>query len=562
MTPRRHRALLLAALLALSPAAVTQVSNTRHNLSVSGPGPIRASSESEVCVFCHAPHNASTIGQLWNRQASQASYVPYSSSTIRATLGQPTGASILCLGCHDGTVALGSVLSRSVQIAMAGGVTAMPAGNSRIGTNLTRHHPISFQYTAALASLRGELANPAGLPPQVRLDAASQLQCTTCHDAHRDTNGKFLVLANPSSALCKTCHLKTGWNEAAHSTSTRTWNGSGQDPWPFSSLTTVATNACGNCHLPHSASGGPRLLQYASEEQNCSACHNANVAQRDVMTAIALTSRHPVSATTGVHDPVEPAVVAARHVECVDCHDPHAARANANPTDGTIRNVRGINLAGAQVMPVTSIYEVCFRCHADSPGQPAPRTTRQIAQTNTRLEFQLGNPSFHPVAGPGRNPNVPSLIAPWTTSSVMSCVDCHNNSASHRLGGSGADGPHGSAFTPILNRNYVTADNTPESASSYALCYACHSRTSILDDQSFGEHRKHIEGEDAPCNVCHDPHGVSSTQGTATNNSHLINFNTDVVSPFNGQLRFEDRGTFSGACYLSCHGKDHNPESY
>lgn len=554
--------LLLAALLVLPSAAVAQVSNTRHNLSVSGPGPIRAASESEVCVFCHAPHNTSTIGQLWNRRASLATFVPYSSSTTRATLGQPTGASILCLSCHDGTVALGSVLSRDSQIAMSGGTTTMPAGNSRIGPNLTRHHPVSFQYTAALASLRGELANPAALRPEVRLDAASQLQCTTCHDAHSDANGEFLVLANPSSALCKACHLKTGWNETAHSTSTKTWNGSGQNPWPSSPYTTVATNACRSCHQPHSSSGGPRLLRYASEEQNCSDCHNANVALRNVMSAIALTSRHSVSATTSVHDPVEPAVVAARHVECVDCHDPHAARANANPTEGTIRNVGGITLAGAAVKPVTRIYEVCFRCHADSPGKPAPRTTRQIAQTNTRLEFQLGNPSFHPVAGPGRNPNVPSLISPWTTSSVMSCVDCHNNNASHKLGGSGADGPHGSAFAPILNRQYVTTDNASESASNYALCYACHSRTSILGDNSFREHRKHIEGERTPCNICHDPHGVSATQGTETNNTHLINFNTAVVTPSNGQLRFVDQGVFRGACYLNCHGRNHNPESY
>ncbi len=562
MTKSCRAGVLLATLSALAPAAGSDVSSTRHNLSVSGPGTIKASSESEICVFCHTPHNASSIGQLWNRAASSATYVPYSSSTTRATLGQPTGASILCLSCHDGTVALGSVLSRTAQIAMAGGTTTMPAGGSRIGTNLTRHHPISFQYTAALAALRGELANPAALPPEVRLDVSSQLQCTSCHDAHDDTNGRFLVLANVNSTLCKVCHQKTGWTETAHSTSTKTWSGSGQDPWPASALTTVATNACGNCHLPHSSSGGSRLLPYASEEQNCSACHNASVALRDVMTAFSPTSNHPIGSTTGIHDPVEPAVVVSRHVECVDCHDPHAARANADPTEGALRNVSGINLAGAAVKPVTQTYEVCFRCHGDSPGKPAPRTTRQIAQTSTRLEFQLSNPAFHPVAGPGRNPNVPSLISPWTTSAVMTCADCHNNSASHKLGGSGADGPHGSAFAPILNRNYVTADNSPESASNYALCYACHSRTSILSDQSFGEHRKHIDSENTPCNTCHDPHGVSSTQGTATNNSHLINFNTAVVSPSNGQLRFEDQGTFRGACYLSCHGKDHNPESY
>ena len=29
---------------------------TMHNLSVSGPGGIKAVSEQEICVFCHTPH--------------------------------------------------------------------------------------------------------------------------------------------------------------------------------------------------------------------------------------------------------------------------------------------------------------------------------------------------------------------------------------------------------------------------------------------------------------------------------------------------------------------------
>jgi hypothetical protein len=67
----------------------------------------------------------------------------------------------------------------------------------------------------------------------------------------------------------------------------------------------------------------------------------------------------------------------------------------------------------------------------------------------------------------------------------------------------------------------------------------------------------------APCNTCHDPHGISITQGNSTNNSKLINFNTSVVSPNSaGLLRYESTGTFSGRCYLSCHGMNHNPCTY
>ena len=80
-------------------------------------GSVHAVTESDVCIFCHTPHHASGDGPLWNHQMSGASYTPYSSSTLKATVGQPTGSSRLCLSCHDGTVALGLVHSRGSAIA-------------------------------------------------------------------------------------------------------------------------------------------------------------------------------------------------------------------------------------------------------------------------------------------------------------------------------------------------------------------------------------------------------------------------------------------------------------
>jgi len=214
-------------------------------------------------------------------------------------------------------------------------------------------------------------------------------------------------------------------------------------------------------------------------------------------------------------------------------------------------------------MPIKDGYEVCLRCHGDSPGQLAARTARQVNQANVRLKLQQNNPSFHPLAGPGRNANVPSLIAPMTEQSVIDCIDCHNSNSSGSAGGSGPEGPHGSDFDSLLVRNYSTLDNSQESPSNYALCYGCHDRDSILNDQSFSEHDKHIRGADTPCNVCHDPHGVSSTQGNNVNNSHLINFDSSVVTPNqNGLMRFTDGGAQSGSCDLSCHGEDHDNETY
>lgn len=567
---RRLHALFAAVLLipAIARAGAGDVRSTVHNLSVSGPGPIHAASEDRVCIFCHTPHNATPATPLWNHRLSGQTYATYTSSTLDAAPGQPTGASKLCLSCHDGTVALGDAVSETSPIPMAGGTTTLPPGPTNLGVDLTDDHPVSFAYTPGLAAGDGQLADPLSLTGPVRLDGAGEMQCTSCHDPHDDSRGDFLVADNTASGICITCHVRTGWNAASHKLSAATWNGTPPDPWPHTDRTTVADNACESCHNPHTASGAERLLNQADEEGECLVCHNGNVASTDIESEF--TTRpyvHPIYSQAGVHDPTEPAVVTSRHVECVDCHNPHAANADAGAApavSGRLRETRGVDQTGAEITPAVNQYQVCFRCHADSPGKPAAPTPRQHDQTNVRLEFDTGNPSYHPVEGPGANPDVPSLLPPWTTSSVIYCTDCHTNDAGPKAGGTGPEGPHGSQYPHLLGWRYETTDPTAESAARYALCYRCHDRNSILGDQSFKKHKLHIQNEDAPCNVCHDPHGVSATQGTPTNNTHLINFDVSVVQPepFTNRLEFIDNGKFHGECWLRCHGKTHTGKSY
>src|ERR1035437_7603313 len=76
--------------------------NTKHNLSVTGPGTIKATAESEICLFCHTAHNSKPLSPLWNRNDPGSTYTLYGSSTMKALPGQPSGSSILCLSCHDG----------------------------------------------------------------------------------------------------------------------------------------------------------------------------------------------------------------------------------------------------------------------------------------------------------------------------------------------------------------------------------------------------------------------------------------------------------------------------
>ena len=548
------------------PGFAQSVVDSRHNLSVSGPGIVKATSESEVCIFCHTPHNSSPRKPLWNKADPGVTYDLYSSSTLDATPGQPDGSSLLCLSCHDGTIALGDVISRAGLIEMAGGISSMPTGSSNLSTYISDDHPISFLYNAALAASDGELVDPTTLTDPVELED-EQLQCISCHDPHRDIYGDFLVASTQYSGLCLYCHQKDGWDGTAHNTSTANWSGSGNDPWFHTDYNTVAENGCENCHDPHEAGGPERLTNYLPEENNCLDCHNGNVADKNVQTDFSKTYRHDIYTYAQIHDPGEPAIAEDRHVECVDCHNPHYANSSSNSApdaNGMLAGVLGVNSDGSAVSEVQYEYEICYRCHAESTDKPGSPTSRQIEQDNVRLEFDPSGPSFHPVESPGKNPDVPSLISPYTETSYIYCTDCHASDA----GTSEASGPHGSIYPHILKYQYETADNTPESYQVYELCYQCHDQNTIINSgTSFGQnvHRRHIVDCNTPCNVCHDPHGISSDQGNETNNTHLINFDISVVSVSAGafgRLEFIDDGDFTGRCYLRCHGWNHNPRSY
>ncbi len=567
-TVRPFRAITLLAVLPIAASLTAQTSsivNSVHNLSVSGPGAYHAQAEGEVCIFCHAPHNASLQAPLWNRDDSRASYLTYQSTTFQGAIAQPNGSTKLCLSCHDGTIALGKVVSLGqTEIAMQAGRRFLDQGEAFLGTNLRDDHPVSFAYDGSRGGSSSEFVPARSIPHPVQLDGKGQVQCTSCHDAHDDSFGNFLRTTDRQGALCLACHQPAGWTASAHRSSSAQWNGAGADPWPRSDYTTVADNACANCHVPHGAGQPARLLQPAVEDDTCLRCHGGNVAQRDIRSQIARPSGHNALATTGVHDAAEDPLVMARHAECQDCHNPHAARAGRVPAPGVpgpIQQVSGIDSSGTPVAHIGAGYELCYKCHADNNGGTA-HIPRAIQQTNVRLEFRPGNPSFHPIETTGVNPNVPSLLPPWTISSRLACTDCHQGNDSPDFGGNGPSGPHGSVFAPLLGANYSTIDNQSESPTAYALCYKCHSRTSILANQSFREHRKHIVEERAPCSICHDAHGISASQGTGSNNTHLINFDTRSVQANNGVRQFQDNGLFRGQCTLLCHGEGHNNKNY
>lgn len=561
--------LLLAGMLILAPAteAVAAIANTKHNLTPSGPGTFKTPEKTGLCVFCHTPHNANPQRALWNRAMSAATYTLYTSSTLKAVPTQPSGSSRMCLSCHDGTLAMGTLL-RPV-----GGVQptlGLLTGTALIGTNLSDDHPVSFLYDSALATARGELVDPLGAPKELHRDPDGQLQCASCHDAHVE-RAKFMRMDPIKGALCSTCHQPSGWSgPTRHASSTATWTGVGTNPWPSGGYTTVTDNACASCHRMHAAGHGKELMAQSSERANCTVCHTGTVANVNFNfnTEFAKLEHHPIETAEWTHEPKEDATTMARHVACPDCHNAHAADASTatvpNVT-GPLKGVRGIDQGGSPVVPAVFEQEICYKCHGLAPAT-ATTFQRQDNVRNARLQFNPANASFHPVAAVGKNLTIPSasLLLGYTASSRVRCLSCHNNSQ-WTSGGTNPAGPHGSIYSPLLERNYNTASTVIESPTEFAVCYKCHDRTSVLAvvPGKF-PHALHLSNATLPtntasCAVCHDAHGSQTQQ-------HLINFM--LIDKLGAAVVTQSGANpitynpVAKSCTLMCHGHDHPPSSY
>lgn len=200
MHPSEAGAVGALMVLLMSTGAAGQITGSAHDFSATTWG------GGEICLACHTPHNANgALGApLWNHQSTTASFTTYTSSTIQATMGQPSGTSKLCLSCHDGTVALDNYGGRTT-----GTNFITSANGDSLGLNLSNDHPVSFTYNAALVTADGGLADPT-VAPVLPLLFGGQVECASCHDVHKGPGsaGKLLVMSNAASALCKTCHTK------------------------------------------------------------------------------------------------------------------------------------------------------------------------------------------------------------------------------------------------------------------------------------------------------------------------------------------------------------------
>jgi len=599
MKRRRWLAWALPAVLLISLESVAQhttVDKSEHNLSPGGnKGP-------NVCVYCHAPHNTAGVKGLWNHKDTTSKHQGYTSSTYReGPLDLTSGsASRLCLSCHDGTVALGAVNTSPAPLPTKRTLSS----EANLGTDLSKDHPFGFDNWVRDDTLRDELFHTPRTTgnKNVKLEDG-RLECTACHEPHTPDNDPqrstmFLSINNAQSALCTACHdvqkpapnLLSGWQTSAHAISQST-----EGAFGVSGYKTVAEAACQNCHSNHK-SGSARLLRAAPDENTCYPCHadpNSQLQWAQAWLGYDDTTKfmHPVDATG--HDPNENLMLPStpRHSKCWDCHNPHADRKSANAiapaVDPSLQGATGVSKEGNAVV-ASNQYEVCFKCHADSPNKPQSSASyskyghnpvRQVDATNVRLDF---NSQFarHNVTQTRSNSHSPSLRMLMLTlsgsqgrnlaSGYLYCTDCHNGGNNTDSGGTGPNGPHISPYEHLLERRYdmngaailaganVLSLNIPPDGGDalkgpFAMCNKCHDVARLLTpvgDPVFKHHASHVVQGGISCAVCHAPHGVQGAE--AVSHAHSVNLDLSIVFPDPITRRLEIN-TNTRTCYVSCH---------
>lgn len=201
-------------IIAFAGSAFAKVAGSAHDFrnrisiaAVTGQG-------DEICKACHVPHNSvaavgtapsvtyNVTGVLWAKDYGTPTF---SGQSLKVR------NSVLCMGCHDGTMA-DAATGKSVNVGAV------------IGKDLGNDHPVDLVYPwydSQKTWAKEEFIDPGQIAP-LRLyggldGSQDNVACQTCHDVHGVTNPSdpygyniayFLRVKNSKSALCFKCHVK------------------------------------------------------------------------------------------------------------------------------------------------------------------------------------------------------------------------------------------------------------------------------------------------------------------------------------------------------------------
>lgn len=231
----------------------TGIDDTVHDMALSFPAS-PTDTLNRKCIFCHAPHNTMRLSPanggpgvgsgdqapddfdylpLWNHELTDnaGAYTMYQNGPGAPTEGSkasqailntmtPGGASLLCLSCHDGSVAVNSYGNASQPLsAQSSGGATLNGTPYQIGKDnyLGNHHPIGFNYddvqaddTEIRQADTAQLGSAGSVRDHLLGAGNTQMECATCHSVHNtgNTGEALLWRSDEESRLCLTCHDK------------------------------------------------------------------------------------------------------------------------------------------------------------------------------------------------------------------------------------------------------------------------------------------------------------------------------------------------------------------
>ena len=213
-------ALVGAILLFLGNTGTAAIVGSSHDLRTYGTGGPQATTQ--VCVYCHTPHNANTDARLnptylWNRNIRATDYTVYD-ATYTDPLTNNTPHTLMCMSCHDGaTTAIGQMLNPPNDYSGAQD-TVYVTGDADLdtgGEELTNDHPVDLIYLTV--SEGGVLPDDdfftstsietAGIELFTFGTNSNVMTCASCHEPHNKTGlDSFLRVTPDNSQICTTCH--------------------------------------------------------------------------------------------------------------------------------------------------------------------------------------------------------------------------------------------------------------------------------------------------------------------------------------------------------------------
>jgi predicted CXXCH cytochrome family protein len=171
----------------------------------------RTGSAGDACNACHVPHvqKVQVVPPPGDGREKSESADESPSLALYRMSGQrqvfvpdrymPGPTSLICLSCHNGTVASSTIGSAHAMLAGKRAGFDVPDGF------VWRDHPIGIEYPTGMRDYHSKTyAESAG----IRLPEG-RIECVTCHDPHGATGlDDMLTVSNKRSGLCLSCHIK------------------------------------------------------------------------------------------------------------------------------------------------------------------------------------------------------------------------------------------------------------------------------------------------------------------------------------------------------------------